>query len=240
MAENFRLGAAFAYADTDVDVTGARSGNSIDIESFIPAVYALYDTGDWFASGQLSYAFNDNDQTRSIAFLGRTANASYDSDQFGLNAALGMRFPLSPNMVLAPFVDVTYAHLDIDGYTETGAGAANNVVSDQDYEYFAPGIGAILYGSAGMQGDWELRPNVMAKVSHDFADDAVSMSVSLGGETALYAVDGYDPADTRVDLGVGINLVQPAEGITIGLSYDANIAEDFLAHNIRISVRFEF
>jgi len=31
-----------------------------------------------------------------------------------------------------------------------------------------------------------------------------------------------------------------AEGITIGLSYDADIAEDFLAHNIRVQVRFEF
>jgi len=34
--------------------------------------------------------------------------------------------------------------------------------------------------------------------------------------------------------------VQAAEGITIGLSYDAQIAEDFLANNFRIQVRFEF
>ena len=240
MADDFRLGVAFAYADTDVDVTGGRSGNTLDIESFIPAIYALYDNGEWFASGLFSVAFNDNDQSRRIAFLGRTASADYDSEQYSFDGTLGAKFKMSKHMVLAPFIDVSYAHLDIDGFTETGAGAANNVVGDQDYDYFAPGIGAMLYGKAGMSGEWEMHPNVVAKVSHDFVDDAVSLTTSLGGETSNFNVNGYDPADTRFNLGLGLNLINPGNGVTIGLSYDADLAEDFTAHNLRVQVRFEF
>jgi hypothetical protein len=114
------------------------------------------------------------------------------------------------------------------------------VVGDQDYDYFAPGIGAMLYGQAGMQGDWEMHPNLVAKLSHDFVDDAVSMTTSLGGETANFNVSGYDPADTKLNLGLGIDLINPGDGVTVGLSYDADLAEDFTAHNIRVQVRFEF
>jgi len=55
-----------------------------------------------------------------------------------------------------------------------------------------------------------------------------------------FAPPSTGPTGTRFDIGVGINLVRPAEGITIGLSYDADLAEVFLAHNIRVQVCFEF
>ena len=192
------------------------------------------------SSAQFSAAFNDNDQSRAIGFLGRTASADYDSEQYSLGGMLGAKFQMSKNMFLAPFVSVSYAHLDIDGYTESGAGAANNVVGDQDYDYFAPGIGAALYGQAGMEGEWELHPNLVARVSHDFVDDAVSLATSLGGETSNFNVNGYDPADTKFNLGLGLDLVHPGDGITVGLSYDADLAEDFVAHNLRIQVRWAF
>ena len=179
---------------------------------------------------------------RRISFLGRTATADYDSERYAFDGMLGAKFTtrLSNKIVLAPFVSVSYAHLDIDGFTESGAGAANNVVGDQEYDYFAPGFGAMLYGKASMEGEWELHPNFIARVSHDFIDDAVSLTTSLGGETATFAVNGYDPADTKFSFGLGLDLIHPGDGITVGLSYDADLAEDFVAHNLRVEVRFEF
>ena len=71
-------------------------------------------------------------------------------------------------------------------------------------------------------------------MSHDFVDDAVSMTTSLGGETSNFNVNGYDPADTKFNLGLGLDLVHPGDGITIGLSYDADLAEDTVRRIVEV------
>ena len=179
---------------------------------------------------------------RRITFGGinRIASGDYDSQQYSVDVTAGYNFSIGRKAFLTPFVGFSYWHLDIDGYTETGAGAANNVVGGQDYDYFAPAVGARLTGELGMQGDWSLRPAVSAQVSYDLVDDAVSLSSSLGGETAAFAVNGYDPADAKFNVGLNFDLVNHLQGVTISLSYDADLAADYNSHNARIQARIAF
>ena len=74
---------------------------------------------------------------------------------------------------------------------------------------------------------------------HDLVDDPVSLSGSLGGQTATVRYDGYDPADTIFDLGVGFSIFS-AQGVSLEADYRADLAEDYTAHNIGLRVRLEF
>ena len=236
--ENFRLGAALSYADTDVDAQDARVGDETEIDSWSPYLYGTYATEKWFMDGRLAAAFSDYDSTRRIAFLGATANGDFDGEQYSVDLTFGYNIPIGEKAFLTPIAGLTYWHMDIDGFTETGAGAANLVVADQDYDYFAPMIGARVVGTAGTQGDWTLQPNASATVKHDFIDDAVAVTAGLvGTASAIFA--GYDPADTVINLGLGLTMFN-SEGVTVDVGYNADHASDLASHNALLTVRYEF
>ena len=238
--ENFRLGGALSYADTDVDAQDARVGDETEIDSWSPYLYGTYATGKWFVDGRLAAAFSDYDSTRRIAFLGATANGDFDGEQYSADLTFGYNIPIGEKAFLIPIAGISYWHMDIDGFTETGAGAgaANLVVADQDYDYFAPMIGARVVGTAGTQGDWTLQPNASATVKHDFIDDAVAVTAGLVG-TASANFAGYDPADTVINLGLGLTMFN-SEGVTVDVGYNADLASDLTSHNALRTVRYEF
>ncbi len=205
----------------------------------MPFVYASYDTGEWYVDGRFGIGFNDYDQNRPIPLLGEVAKGSFDGEHYTLDVQFGYNFGASDAVTVTPLVGISYAHVDIDGYTETGAPLGFQVVGDQSYDYFAPSVGVRVSGNAAMEGDWTVQPRAKIGVRHDLVDDPVSLNGSLGGQTAAVKYDGYDPADTVLDLGVGFSIFS-AQGVSLEADYRADLAEDYTAHNIGVRVRLEF
>jgi len=127
---NLRVGAVLSYAATDVETNG--SGNTTDIDSYQGGLYASYESGPWYMDGVLYYAYNDYDGRRTIPLVGRVANADYDANQFGVKATLGREYSFNADTYLTPYVGLYYVYLDVDDYTETGAGAANLTVDNEE------------------------------------------------------------------------------------------------------------
>ena len=67
----------------------------------------------------------------------------------------------------------------------------------------------------------------------------MSLSASLGGQTAAVKYDGYDPADGVFEIGGGFSLFS-AQGVSIEADYRADVAEDYTAHNVSFRLRVEF
>jgi len=125
LSPKLRLGAALAYAHSDVDGKSASAPQSSKVD-----VYQLIGYGSVQLDGNTEFNFqfdagrNRNQGERRLPFMGLTASSDYDSLSYHAGAGIGRTFALPRAISSTPSLRVDYTRIKEDGYSETGAGAA--------------------------------------------------------------------------------------------------------------------
>ncbi len=139
---NLRVGALISYEHTDADMD--EEGSKAHIDSYQPGLYAAYDDKyGFYANGLLSGGVNEYSESRTIQFsdLNRTATGSPSGDQIGFDLDGGYDFRRLEGWAFGPEVGLSYVHLDINSFSESGAGAAGLNVSSQSADSLRSRIG---------------------------------------------------------------------------------------------------
>ena len=165
------MGGAFSYARTNVNSKGTSNGNGSDLASYQGILYASYDRESYYVEGMVNVGFNDADGVRKIVIdtLRRTAKSDYWSQQYTGKVSGGYDFKRG-NVTVTPTASLQYTHLDVDGYTETGANDLNLIVESQDYNVLQTGLGGkVAYNIETKKGT--LVPELSAVWLYDFIGD---------------------------------------------------------------------
>jgi outer membrane autotransporter protein len=243
-SENFSdsalIGLALSYANTEVDSDNITSTNS-DIDSYQITLYGDYDFDDaTYVAGNLGYASNTIDQVRNDVgtISGLNASSDYDSQQYIAYLEAGRDYAVGSG-VLTPNVNAQYQHIEIDGYTETGAGGANLVVGDQDLDVLELGIGAQMKWDVATPGGNKLVPAIHAGYSYDLIGDDIQTTSTFTGGGASFSTNGADPARSSLNAGASLSLFTQGNMEVTG-SYDYEYKEDYSANAayIRAGVKF--
>ncbi|MFD2232263.1 autotransporter outer membrane beta-barrel domain-containing protein [Phaeospirillum tilakii] len=235
-----RVGLSFAYARTNVDATGDRSGSGQEIDSYVTSLYSSYSARRWYLDTSLTYGYHQYDSTRAVTFAAGNAQsltASYGGRQLGARAEAGVPLPLG-RVLVTPLVSFAYNNLRQDGYTERG-GAAALVVGSSSTDSLRSGLGAKLSSKAATIGNWEIRPNARAVWLHEFDGSAPTLTAGYVAGGSAFTTPGNDTATEHVDLGVGIDLASVRD-ITLSARYDADLADRYVGHSGSLQVRAEF
>jgi hypothetical protein len=131
ISPTLRLGAFGGLARDDVTVN--FNSQDIDADSYFGGVYASFQNNGWFANMILTAGQTDHDSRRTVLFnlsdtgvqIGR---ANYDGTFISPEVAIGTRFAAG-YVAIEPSVRLRYAHMSLDGYSETGAEDALSVRS---------------------------------------------------------------------------------------------------------------
>lgn len=233
--DNARVGLAFTYAGTDVDNDGDLTGNGVNVDSYQAIAYANWQGAPWYVDAALGFGLHQNDATRQT--IAGTAEGEFDSRSY--TAKLEGGYPVTAGQaVITPVASLEYTYFDTDGYTETGAGAANLVVEDDSSDSLRSGLGATV-ATTFDAGDWLITPSAKAVWYHEFLDEAPVTTARFAAGGSTFASEGADPANDSVVLGVGLALAQ-GEQLTLSASYDAELKEDFTSHTALLQARYEF
>lgn len=225
VSDNWRVGVAVAAAQ------GKAEGDyaDIDIDTTQLALYGTYSASDstWLDLS-LNAASNGYDSRRRLGFTGATARAGYDGSQFGLAATASTRNALGQASAFVPSLTVRYQRVDLEGYTETGAGAYDLAVADQREDsllWAAKGTfefglgGGTLLASAGAGYD---------------TLNAPSATATVGGVTGpTYVAHGAKPDSTVLTGGLGYRHVT-AQHLEISAAYDVESRGDFMAQSLSL------
>ncbi len=119
---HLRAGAFFGFAHSDADLD--NNGSKATIDSYSPGVYASYANKGWYANLIGSYGFNSytEDRAMSIGGASAVAHGAPDGDQIVANLDTGYDFH-SGNWTYGPLIGLQYVHLDVNSFSEDGAGA---------------------------------------------------------------------------------------------------------------------
>jgi len=244
VTREFVVGALFNYGHTDANLDS--NGSQLDVDSYTGGLYAGYQSMDdgWFGNAFVMGGGNSIDQSRRIVFgaINRTADGDSDGWQISTGASGGYLFDLNREGTwrVGPTAGVQYTHLELDGYTETGAGALNLILQDQDADSFRTALGGRLEGRWQVCNDLAIVPSITAEWLHEFLDDSRGINAAFSDPApGSFIVNTSDPDRDFGLIGVNLDFLI-GESWSAYLAYDAQFSGEYFGNGITGGARFEF
>ncbi|MEN6620140.1 MAG: autotransporter domain-containing protein [Smithella sp.] len=237
IANNCFTGFSFALAQNVI--SSSDSSAKTNAESSQGSFYGSLNTGDYYLNAILSFTYNRYDSSRHIFFgnINRTAKSSYDGQQYSGYLEGGYNFQ-QHGIMLTPLASLQYMRIQINDYTESGAGALNLASDTQRYNVLQSGLGAkIAYTMS--QKDIRIIPELHVRWLYDFIADPQLTTSQFIGTGASFATRGFDPPKSSYNIGTKLNILTEY-GVTFSVNYDFEIKDGFHSHSGYVNVRYEF
>ena len=236
---NFLVGAMFGYGHTDADLD--NNGSNASVDTYSPGVYASYSNSGWYANALGSYGFSDYSQSRKVQIgtFNNTANSSPSGDQIVGNLDGGYDFHRGA-LTFGPTLGLQYVHLDVDGYTETGAPGANLNVNDDQSDSLRSRLGGQLsYALQG--GGMTFTPHLSASWQHEFLDQSrgiTSQFDGFGGGSFLVKTASPSRDSALIDTGLDVQVDQTW---TVFVDYSVQAGQDnYFGQSVQAGVKIGF
>ncbi len=201
-----RVGLGLGYARSTID--GKTFDTNTDFNTYQAMAYIGHESGPWFIDGNASFGWNDYSGTRNIIFPGTasTADASYSGQDYTAFASTGYHLPAQEFMV-TPFASLQYTHMDLDGYTESGAGPIDLQVGSQSYDFLESGLGVKVERDFAYEGN-KYAPEAHLKWLHELNNPRVEQTgaFTVAGSPS-FTVQGLKPAADTLNIGAGLTLL---------------------------------
>jgi autotransporter-associated beta strand protein len=247
---NFLAGAYAGYAGTETDF-GSLGDADVDSAKF--GIFASWfqnenhqEKGGAYVDATVGGAYNSYDLDRNIVFTGinRTATATPTGIEFTTAGTAGYDIVLGDAKqpwIIGPFSDLRYTALNVDGFTETGAGALSLILADQHAESLLLTLGSTIRKTFELPNGFLLIPSASAAWQHEFfnADQAINAAFA-GGAGEAFGIQAGDIGRDNVLLGAGLTMVFN-ETVSAYLNYNAYVGRaNFSAQEVTGGVTLAF
>lgn len=242
VTEQTRVGFGGGYANTEVD--GNNSSGDTTIDSYQLTGYIAHTDGPVFIQGSLMAGIDKYEGSRSIIFPGinRVAKADFDGQQYGALVMAGKHF-FADQTTITPFVSLQVSRIEIDSYTEKGAGDANLRIDSQSYNFVQSGLG-VKAERIIQSGNNTYSPEIHAKWLHDFESTTMHQDARFTGGGGKFSADGIKQDRDLFNVGVGVTFLScncKNETWTIKGLYDYKWNQtDYSADEISLLASFKF
>jgi outer membrane autotransporter protein len=224
--EHLLVGLAAGYSSARQWVGGFPGGGSAD--TYSAGLYASFNQGGFYTDALAGYAYSDNQLQRPIAIAGlapRTAQGRAGANQFLGQVEAGYRMAVydPAEATLTPFARLQTVAISQGAFGESGAGAINLNVAQQNTTSVRTVIGADLGGKIPLGSQRALDLALRLGWAHEFADTARPMTAAFAGAPAVpFTVYGAQPQRNAAVIGLGVSAVV-ADATSIYLRYDGEI-----------------
>ena len=222
IGDGFLLGVSGGYAETDADYKDTGESDS-QLESYTAGFYSSWFEDDWYVDTVLAGAYNKYDINRKIPFLGRTASSDSTGYTFSAKTSGGHKFHMG-DYGLTPMVSLEYTRFHQEGYSETGAGAANLTMDDINSNFLESGLGGKIDRLWNTEFG-QFIPEISAMWMHEWLTQDRNLTVSMSGMpgTVLSQLTAETAKDS-FQYGVGVRILHE-KGASLSLRYQGEVEE---------------
>ena len=232
-------GGATAGFSLNTSQTYISSRDTAGSKSRIDAVGPVFFAGTMFDrfrfDAAFAYSLNRYHSDRGIAFgnVVRTASSDHKGNQFSGILDMGYRLKVAKKTIIEPVAGFYLSYLDEEGFSESGAGAANLTVDRRTNWAFRSHLGSRLRHDFRLE-DADMNFELAALWLHDFnrGSDVTARLSSLRDSASIEGIDSdRDAAEIRARLSLYKN-----GGFTASLEYVLMMS----AHSQENSAQFGF
>ncbi|HZC17771.1 MAG TPA: autotransporter outer membrane beta-barrel domain-containing protein, partial [Caulobacteraceae bacterium] len=213
-------------------------GQSTDLDSYQLTFYGTYRHGRAFLDGQLGAGWNQFGQNRGIPFLGETAAAHYDGQQYLAHALLGYDLPLrgAADLRVTPLLGLRWIDAHDGAYAESGAGAADLSVKDETLNSLTQELGLKTVWSLAT-GLGRVTPELTAEWVHDYTHGPIATSGVIGGETFAVSIPRIAADGARLRAGATL---ESSDRLSFRLEYDGELRSGYQSHTGLFKLLWKF
>jgi uncharacterized protein YhjY with autotransporter beta-barrel domain len=237
MTSNLAAGVLFDYNHTDAKTDD--HGSKTTVNTYSPGLFATFFEKGFYVDGLFSFGYNNYKNDRDVGALG-TAHSSPSGEQYVTNVNFGYDFHPNPHWTFGPTLGMTYTHLDIDSFTETGVDPLNLSVASQSVDSLRSRLGGrVVYQVRS--GTILFQPNFSAMWQHEYLNTNSGITSQFNGVgsspfTIQTATNGKDSAL----LGCGVTAVLD-NSLAFYLNYMADVgASDYYAQTVEGGIKAQF
>ncbi len=238
----FGLALGYSKFDTDLADSGSTRSKAITLTGY----GSHYFSDQFYADARLTVGNASFDSARRIRFsyqnfsIDKTAFGSNDARQYALATGIGYNLQKGA-WSITPNANVRYFRSNVDGYTETGAGANNVIFDDQQVSSLQYNLGVQISRPISM-GHGVLVPQFDLSLGHETQDANFALNARLVNATAAqtFVVRAQDADKSFGNIGLGFVYVT-SNGRSGYLTYRRLFANDTIKQDsINLGARFEF
>ena len=237
-------GGAFSYLRTNADF--AASLGDADTNSYGFSLYGTYYVGSFYVDLLGGFSYNNYDSARRIVYgtgnlaVDRTAVGDTHGWQYMFNAGTGYDFHFG-GTTLTPYMRMEYLHLNVDGYTESGANGLDLSVQSQTIKSLLMVFGGRV-GHAFSVPFGILVPQIHAEWRHEFLNNSRSITAQFANDpfNQAFIIPTDNPDRDFAAIGAGISAVL-GRGVAAFFEYEAIVGlRNVASNNFTVGVRVQF
>lgn len=141
ITDDFALGLYGGYAHTRA---GFDQSNRLDVDSGKWGLYGTWRKGGFYVDGIGGGGYNRYDLRRGIDFVARTARSNPEAWEIDALGGIGYDWQFGP-LTAGLNASLQYTHLDVQGFTENGAGSLDLQVGSNHADSLRQYLGGHLY-----------------------------------------------------------------------------------------------
>ncbi|AMO56106.1 hypothetical protein GZ77_04645 [Endozoicomonas montiporae] len=232
--EELTVGFAFTYGDVKTETN--KSGRDASGDTFMGTLYTGWTMNNYFFDTMWTYGRGDIDMKRKTSQ--GTYKSDTKSDTLGARLVGGYNYQYN-QWLIQPQVEFNYVKVKFDDFKEKQSqGAFAQSVKLDDFEVMELGAGLKLMADFDVSNG-VLKPEFTLMGYHDFKDKKPKVEGTFLNGGGTYRLTGKGREENRVLAGVGVKY-EMNNNLTLGLNYDYNWQDDYTAHGIVASVRYDF
>ncbi|WP_247267438.1 MULTISPECIES: autotransporter serine peptidase EprS [Pseudomonas] len=236
--EQTRIGLVTGYSDSSLNM-GSDTHSSAKVDSYHLGAYAGHDIGGWRLSTGAAYSWHRADVKRDLQYgdVSAKQKAKVDAATTQVFGEAAYRLNLQP-LALEPFANLAYVHLDTDGFTEKGDGAALKSSGEQrDAVLSTLGVRAVKRFNLSTQQALDVSGHLGWQ--HSLSDIDAEQHLRFASGSTPYAVGSSALVRDAALVGVQASLAL-SKDVRVNLDYNGQLANREKSHGVGLSLNWQF
>lgn len=207
-----------------------NSGIRNEVDYYGVQAYAGKRFGMMNVIGQVGYVTTSNDVSHTTV---ANEKADIDADVLSVGVRGEMRFDLTQNSRLVPYIGFNYLRVNTDGYnTEQGLR-----VKEQDQDVFTVPVGVKFAGDMQTASGWVMTPSMDIGYVHAFGDRDTEARTQVGATTAHTTMDVWAESVVRTSFGLKAQKDNWGVGVQAGTALGSDDTKELFGQ-VRVDYRF--
>lgn len=243
-SDDVLAGLALSYGQSNGDIDDGRGELELDGTSLMAYGSFGASTGVYF-DAVAGYSWLEYDNQRDItigADFYRKAKSDTEGEQLNVALELGYNFMVG-DFLIGPSVQYQYFDLEVDGYSESGAGVLNMTVDDLDFESESVWVGAegsmIVETEKGF-----IEPRMSLYWITELEDEALLADTRFSSGVLDFStpIDARDDGYLRASIGLASHFTTDSgRPVVVQLDYQGTYSnDDYTEHRASFGVELMF
>ncbi|MFJ4590232.1 autotransporter domain-containing protein [Pseudomonas moraviensis] len=236
--EQTRIGLVTGYSDSSLSM-GSGTHSSAKVDSYHLGAYAGHDLGPWRLSTGAAYSWHRGNVKRDLQYdeVSAKQKAKLDATTTQVFGEAAYRLQLQP-LALEPFANLTYLHLNTEGFTEKGDAAALKSSGDQR-DLVLSTLGVRASKTFNLSNQQALDVSARLGWQHSLSDIDSEQHVRFANGGTPYAVESSALVRDAALVGVQASLAL-SKDVRVNLDYNGQLASREQLHGVGLSLNWQF